>query len=188
MSKKCDCCGNKMNKLTSVQILDGNICTSCAQISQNCILTSVSNIKKAWEENHSRYQVFNPNMTITDFGSGYVFIDTSNQMCYVSNHKKTQIEPIIFKFTEIDGYRIERVGEKTITKSKGGIGRAVVGGALFGGIGAIVGASTARQETKQVGGISMLYVDLNINGVQTTVSISSPPLKAKDFLESAMSV
>ena len=52
--------------------------------------------------------------------------------------------------------------------------------------GAIVGAATAKQETKEVGGVPILYVDLSINGMNTTVSISNPPLKAADYLENAM--
>ena len=71
-------------------------------------------------------------------------------------------------------------------RPKKGLNRAVVGGALFGTAGAIVGAATAKQETKEVGGVPILYVDLSINGMNTTVSISNPPLKAADYLENAM--
>lgn len=46
--------------------------------------------------------------------------------------------------------------------------------------------ATAKQETKEVGGVPILYVDLSINGMNTTVSISNPPLKAADYLENAM--
>ena len=87
-----------------------------------------------------------------------------------------------------DRYRIEKVGEKTVTKTKGGITRAVVGGALFGVGGAIVGASTAKQETKTTGGVPMLYIDLDFQGVKTTVSISNPPLKAAQTLDSMINV
>ena len=143
-------------------------------------------MKEAWEENHRRFQSFNAGITVSDFGSGFLFIDTEQKMFYLSNTKKPKLEPVVFKFSEIDEFRIEQVGQKTITKTKGGVGRAVVGGALFGVTGAVVGASTAKQETKQVGGIPILYVDLNINGLKTTVSIARPPLKASDYLENAM--
>lgn len=110
-----------------------------------------------------------------------------NRKCFTCpTVKKTKLEPVVFKSSEINAFKIEQVGQKTITKTKGGIGRAVVGGALFGTAGAIVGAATAKQETKEVGGVPILYVDLSINGMNTTVSISNPPLKAADYLENAM--
>ena len=93
-----------------------------------------------------------------------------------------QPHSIVFTFSELEEYRIEKVGEKTITKTKGGITRAVVGGATFGLAGAIVGASTAKQETVKKGGVPILYLDLNLNGLKTTLSISNPPFKATEFL------
>ena len=89
----------------------------------------------------------------------------------------------MFKFSELEEYKIEKVGEKTITKTKGGITRAVVGGTAFGLAGAIVGASTAKQETMKKGGVAVLYLDLDLGGVKTTVSIQRPPLKAPEFLD-----
>lgn len=186
--KKCDVCGGKLHKLTASQVADGNICVMCGRICRNSLLSSVNDIKRAWEENQRRFQNFNPTMTISNMGSGYIFVDTPNQLCYISQGKKVKDDPVVFKFSEIDEYRIEQIGQKTITKSKGGIGRAVVGGAVFGVAGAIVGASTAKTETKQVGGVPFLYVELNLNGVKTTVSISNPPAKASDFLENAIEV
>ena len=115
-----------------------------------------------------------------------MFIDTEQKMFYLSSNKKPKLEPIVFKFSEIEEYRIEQVGQKTITKTKGGVGRAVVGGALYGVAGAIVGASTAKQETKRVGGIPILKVDLNINGLKTTISLANPPLTVSDYLSNAM--
>lgn len=46
-------------------------------------------------------------------------------------------------------YDISFLGESgSTTKKKGGIVRAVAGGAMFGGVGAIVGSSTAKSKTK----------------------------------------
>ena len=84
------------------------------------------------------FQLFNAGITVSDFGSGFLFIDTEQKMFYLSNTKKPKLEPVVFKFSEIDEFRIEQVGQKTITKTKGGVGRAVVGGALFGVTGAVV--------------------------------------------------
>lgn len=183
--EKCAICGEKLSG-TSIQINGGAVCPVCNRLSTGSPLCTAEQLKEAWEENHHRFQSFNTGITVSDFGSGFLFIDTEQKMFYLSNTKKPKLEPVVFKFSEIDEFRIEQVGQKTITKTKGGVGRAVVGGALFGVTGAVVGASTAKQETKQVGGIPILYVDLNINGLKTTVSIARPPLKASDYLENAM--
>ena len=175
--ERCAICGERLS-FTAIQINGGSICPACNRLSTGSPL--------AWEENHNRFRNFKPGMVISDFASGFLFIDPEQKMFYLSNSKKTKLEPVVFKFSEINAFKIEQVGQKTITKTKGGIGRAVVGGALFGTAGAIVGAATAKQETKEVGGVPILYVDLSINGMNTTVSISNPPLKAADYLENAM--
>lgn len=183
--EKCAICGEKLSG-TGIQINGGAICPVCNRLSTGSPLCTAEQLKEAWKENHRRFQFFNAGITVSDFGSGFLFIDTEQKMFYLSNTKKPKLEPVVFKFSEIDEFRIEQVGQKTITKTKGGVGRAVVGGALFGVTGAVVGASTAKQETKQVGGIPILYVDLNIKGLKTTVSIARPPLKASNYLENAM--
>lgn len=183
--ERCAICGEKLS-FTAIQINGGSICPACNRLSTGSPLASVEQVKKAWEENHNRFRNFKPGMVISDFASGFLFIDPEQKMFYLSNSKKTKLEPVVFKSSEINAFKIEQVGQKTITKTKGGIGRAVVGGALFGTAGAIVGAATAKQETKEVGGVPILYVDLSINGMNTTVSISNPPLKAADYLENAM--
>lgn len=177
----CDCCGLKLH-VKPIQISDGGICGLCYTICTGSPMTSVAKVKAAWDENNARLQVFNPNMTVTNLGCGYIFIDTEHKMACISNQKKLQPQSIVFTFSELEEYRIEKVGEKTITKTKGGITRAVVGGAAFGLAGAIVGASTAKQETVKKGGVPILYLDLNLNGLKTTLSISNPPFKATEFL------
>ena len=82
--------------------------------------------------------------------------------------------------------RLNRLDRKPLLRRKAGLVGPLLAGALFGTAGAIVGAATAKQETKEVGGVPILYVDLSINGMNTTVSISNPPLKAADYLENAM--
>ena len=155
----------------------------CNTICTRSPMTTVAKVKTAWDENGARLQAFSPNMSVNDFGSGSIFIDTINKMACITNAKKFDQYSIVFKFSELEEYRIEKVGEKTITKTKGGITRAVVGGAAFGLAGAIVGASTAKQETTKKGGVAVLYLDLDLGGVKTTVSIQRPPLKASEFLD-----
>lgn len=181
----CDCCGLKLH-VKPIQISDGGICGLCNTICTNSPMTTVAKVKAAWDENNVRLQTFTPNMTVTNLGCGYIFIDTEHKMACISNQKKLAPNSIVFNFSELEEYRIEKVGEKTITKTKGGITRAVVGGATFGLAGAIVGASTAKQETVKKGGVPVLYIDLNLNGLKTTLSISNPPFKATEFLNNIL--
>ena len=181
----CDCCGLKLH-VKPIQISDGGICGLCNTICTNSPMTTVAKVKAAWDENNVRLQTFTPNMTVTNLGCGYIFIDTEHKMACISNQKKLAPNSIVFNFSELEEYRIEKVGEKTITKTKGGITRAVVGGATFGLAGAIVGASTAKQETVKKGGVPVLYIDLNLNGRKTTLSISNPPFKATEFLNNIL--
>ena len=181
----CDCCGLKLH-VKPIQISDGGICGLCNTICTNSPMTTVAKVKAAWNENNIRLQTFTPNMTVTNLGCGYIFIDTEHEMACISNQKKLAPNSIVFNFSELEEYRIEKVGEKTITKTKGGITRAVVGGATFGLAGAIVGASTAKQETVKKGGVPVLYIDLNLYGLKTTLSISYPPFKATEFLNNIL--
>lgn len=184
-SKKCDCCGAKLHSFASILIADGYICPSCGRFAINSPTATILQVRATVINNRHRFQIFNPTMTITNLACGYIFVDTEQQYCYVSPSKNV-IEPIVFKYSEIEEYRIERVGEKTIIKTKGGIKRATIGGALFGGAGAVVGAATAKQEVHKTTGTAVLYIDLNISGLRTTVSIANPPFQAANFLDNAI--
>ena len=188
MKNKCSVCGGKIPMLAKTQISDGIICPPCSRICTLSPLASTEAIKNAWEENHRRFKNFKATMQLTNIGRGYLFIDMPQQYAYITNHKKPKLEPVVFSFSEIEEYRIEVSGQETITKTKGGLGRAVVGGALFGTAGAVVGASTAKTETKTTGGIPMLYITLNINGLKTVTSISSPPYNANEALDNMMNL
>lgn len=188
MKTLCPICGDKISMFSKTQISDGIICAPCSRICSLSPLATTESVKSAWEENHRRFKSFKETMKITNIGSGYIFIDMTQQYAYISNYKKPKLEPIIFAFSEVEEYRIENVGEKVITKTKGGIGRAVVGGVLFGGVGAVVGASTAKKETQTTGGTPILHVTLNLSGLKTSISISNPPLKAAETLDNMMNL
>lgn len=186
MKNRCLICNNKVSGITKQQIGDGIICPICGRICNHSTLVDSATVKILWETNHQRFKNFQESSLLTSFGSGFIHLDLNHQWCYIVSQKKPKLEPVVFAFNEIEGYTLEVVGQKTITKTKGGIGRAIVGGALFGSIGAVVGASTAKQETKTTGGINILKIDLVLNGVKTTVSISNPPLKAQETIDSMM--
>lgn len=97
-----------------------------------------------------------------------------------------------FLYSEIEDYKIKEYGSKTVieTKSKGAIKRAVVGGVLTGGVGAVIGASTAKKEStvKKTQGQFILYITIGFDKVKTTLALSNPPAGASDFLTEAMAM
>lgn len=58
----------------------------------------------------------------------------------------------VFKFSELDSVELVEDGEVV---SKSGLGRAVAGGLLFGGAGAIVGGITGKKDKSMVNNISL---------------------------------
>ncbi len=180
----CSVCGIKLPKHFRTELPEGYICTSCARLCTRSNLVSIEQLSTVWSENQQRFKSFVANMVVTELGRGYIYIDTQHNWAYISQKKIPNINPIVFSFSEIEDYRIENVGEKVVTKTKGGIGRALVGGAVFGAAGAIVGATTAKTETKTTGGIATLYIDLNLQGIKTTISMAYPPSTTMATLES----
>lgn len=171
----CAVCGEKESKHLCTEIADGTLCPQCARYCSQSPLASVAVVRQTREENHRRFQQFHETKVLTQTLGGSIFVDLDHRLCYLSGQKKPKVEPLVFQFSEVEGYQLERVGEKTVTKTKGGLTRAVVGGALFGPAGAIVGASTAKTETKTTGGISILSVALNLGGLKTRVQLAGQP-------------
>ena len=141
MKNICPVCGNIINFKSKAA--DGVICVGCANLAPSHATENIDTLKKYWLENQSRKNIFNETNVLKNFIGDSVFIDDNNQLFYIGN-KKLQ-NPQYYYFHEVSGYAIEKEGEKIVTKSKGGIGRAIVGGALFGGVGAVVGAATSKK-------------------------------------------
>ena len=66
----------------------------------------------------------------------------------------------IFKFNEISDYELLENGT---TVASGGLGRAIIGGALLGGAGAIVGGVTGQKKTKKI--IDMLVLQISTTNI-----------------------
>lgn len=75
-----------------------------------------------------------------------------------SNSKRFRINGECFRYGDLINYEL---CENNSVEQKGGIGRAIIGGALFGETGAIVGAST--RESKNM--VNSLYIRLTIKSV-----------------------
>ena len=76
---------------------------------------------------------------LTRSAGDFIAIDEDNHLVKLGN--------AYFKFENIIGYEL-RVDGDTMISHSGGVGRAIVGGLLFGAAGAIVGAATRGANTK----------------------------------------
>ena len=140
----CSICGSKDGK----KVKDGFICPECMQkaglFKDRKILMDrnhqVSIIKEAIKKNEifqekqrKRQEIFNVTLNVEN----QIDVDEHNGLF----RKKKSSD--IYSFEEILDYEILENGGSV---ASGGIGRAVVGGVLAGGVGAIVGGSTRKQK------------------------------------------
>ena len=140
---KCPICKGKINSFNKTKALDGTICGYCASLCSSHSVMQVEEISEHWKKNNERWNVFKTTQKLKNIMSGVVSIDTDNEMfvfCDAENKKKIKITPIVFKYNEVIRYEKEIVGERNVSKKKGTLTRAVVGGAIAGPVGAIVGA------------------------------------------------
>ena len=78
------------------------------------------------------------------YSNGYtIYIDEKKEKMMISNMLSGNRK--VFNFDEILGMEIAEDGVST-----NGVGRAAVGGVLFGGVGAIVGSNTAKKTVKTI--------------------------------------
>lgn len=95
--------------------------------------------------------------------NGFTATKRAGALCADENNKKWWVEhdggsPIFHDYNEILDFELVVDGEKF--KSKGGVSRAIAGGILFGGVGAIVGASTAKRQST----ITKMYMTIILKG------------------------
>ncbi|HHD2752250.1 TPA: SHOCT domain-containing protein [Clostridium perfringens] len=159
--QNCDICGNTIG-FGKVKCLDGVICGEC-QFKQHkiskCQLTNNLTLKEVKE-----YIDFNPTKNIDK----YLLINESEKKWIaplgISNGKKN---PTIYNFSDISSY--ELIEDDEVILKSGGLGRALVGGALFGGAGAIIGGITAKRKSKKQ--INKLYIKITLNDFNNPVII-----------------
>ncbi|MDY3829234.1 MAG: SHOCT domain-containing protein [Clostridium sp.] len=183
---KCPICKGKINSFNKTKALDGTICGYCASLCSSHSVMQVEEISEHWKKNNERWNVFKTTQKLKNIMSGVVSIDTDNEMfvfCDAENKKKIKITPIVFKYNEVIRYEKEIVGERNVSKKKGTLTRAVVGGAIAGPVGAIVGGGTAKTETKTVGGVELLKIRFKLESGEYEKCITNYPLELIGFLD-----
>lgn len=165
----CPVCGKPAKGLATIKIKDKQtLCTDCSvnvhMDSSMLPCQSVEDIKEHFayrEENRVLYQGFSATKEFK-CGDAYLREDAKMKKWYFSYNKEPQ-NPQLFGYDEILDYELTEDGEQL---AKGGVGSAVAGGIMFGGVGAIVGSNVGKKKTKTVVNDICLRVSLKHKYIQ----------------------
>lgn len=144
----CSLCGGKVSMLGKLQVTDCVVCgacrAKCSPLATSLPLMTVKQISDHIQErdrNAVAYKSFSP----TDRVGNYLMIDRRAQTwCSPCLDKKN---PDLFPFSDILDFELVEDG---VSITKGGLGSAIVGGAVFGGVGAIVGSGIGKKQKDMV--------------------------------------
>lgn len=140
--EECDICHNgvEFKKLS-----DGCICKECISkcnlfinplswksISSEKVIVAVN----AQQKNVDLLKIFSPTKKV----DSHLEVDENNHLW------KLNYMNVIFHYSEIISYELLEDGESI---TKGSLGSALVGGALFGGVGALVGSAVGTRKTNR---------------------------------------
>ena len=132
----CSLCGKKLSALAyKTEILDGTVCGECLKkagfngLPNGRSFNTVS-LKLLLDRRAELINSFSPTKTVGDF------------MAVDENHNSFRIGKDVFEYANLLSFELLENGN---TVTKGGLGRAVVGGMLFGGVGAVVGGVTGSK-------------------------------------------
>ena len=157
--EKCAVCGGKTSMLTKVKVSDGVICGTCrakcgflAKVELKTTAQIINRIKSR-EENAIKVSNFTPTDAVGDF----IKVDrNSKTWCsptQTSGFGVSDKNPDIFSFSDLIDFELFEDG---VSITKGGLGTAVAGGILFGGVGAIVGGGLGKKQKDVVNKMSII--------------------------------
>ena len=165
--KKADICCICDTEIGVLNIEDGWICNSCFK--EYCDALSMTKAPKilkkldiektisSTKKNNELQKIFNPTNNIEN----YIEFDEDNKKWLVSKRSENDKKaPIIHSYENIVKFEILEDGESIVS---GGVGRAIVGGALFGATGAIVGGITGKKTTRKV--VDTFKIKITFNNI-----------------------
>ena len=153
MANTCPVCGGKMGLLNREKSADGLICAGCSNFFYSRLGFRASKqptdvLASYWATLEQRRTAFKETDSFYDGDSLFVSIDKTNQLFYIGHRSGDKCPRVVYSFDEVAGYESD-ADDVMVTQSVGRIGRAVVGAVVAGPAGAIVGASTAKSETRK---------------------------------------
>lgn len=154
MANTCPVCGGKLGLLNREKSADGLICATCSnffysKLGFRAAKQSTAALADYWVTLEQRRKAFKETDSIYDGDALFVSIDKVNQLFCFGHRGGDKGPRMIYSFDEVAEYESDVPDDLMVTETKGGIGRAVIGAAVAGPVGAIVGASTAKTETRK---------------------------------------
>lgn len=179
MAKKICCVCNKSIGMLSAKasLSDGFVCGDCLKKSGMSGLNKANqytceSIKQLLEKRNHMATDFKATKTV----GSLILIDEVNMWFKIGND--------IFEYANLLSFELLEDGQ-TITK--GGLGRAVAGGLLFGGVGAVVGGITGGKKTKGVCTSMKIRVTLKNAHIDTVyIPLITTETKTNGFLYKTM--
>ncbi|ECC0366231.1 DUF4428 domain-containing protein [Listeria monocytogenes] len=168
----CAICGKKLGLFGNFELRDGaHVCTKCARKNGHGIVVKPNEMrattleeflshKPTLEKEKQEKVKLDKSFTADKALENLVFIDSENGLFKVNS--KFNIET--YHLEDVVGYEIV---ENSEIKTSGGLGRAAVGGILFGGAGAVVGAVTGRKNQEAV---KTLQIRIKLNSEANPVA------------------
>lgn len=150
--KLCSVCSKPISTFaTSHPICGGSICEECwARCSP---LAQLSNMSPQDILKHIELRCEQPEwVESTDTVKNYLCVDRKRQLWY-SPFVCISGDEDVFHFSQLIGFDLVEDGTSI---TEGGLGSALVGGALLGGTGAIIGASLGRKQKSICGQLSVI--------------------------------
>ncbi|GAA0857771.1 hypothetical protein GCM10008916_12830 [Clostridium nitritogenes] len=157
--KLCDICGKNEAKLIVAKRV---VCKECFKLAYDCKplfknhkdinLATIKADIKVNKEIRNNMDKFNTTSCI----NGVRFDDNNNQIMLPPKLGHTLAK--VYNYNDILDFELIEDGNVLVTK--GGLGRAIAGGLLFGGVGAIVGGVTGKRKSNET--IQRLLVRLTI--------------------------
>lgn len=154
MANTCPVCGGKLGLLNREKSADGLICAGCSsfffsKLGFRAAKQPTAALADYWAALEQRRKVFKEIDSIYDGDALFVSINKTNRLFCFGHRGGDKGPRMIYSFDEVAGYESDAPDDLTVTETKGGIGRAVIGAAVAGPVGAIVGAATAKTETRK---------------------------------------
>lgn len=183
MKRICPVCGEK-TKCKIKLSKKVRICIPCSKLSPNYTAESLEDLIKYHQEQTIRRDIFNKSKTLRTMYGTKLLIDEANKLFYIG--KKKDKTPMIYRYDEVVSSSIDYHIKQKVAKKRGALGGAIVGGALFGGVGAVVGAANADTVIDEEKGLPFLKIILNTSAGERTLELNEPTMKQMQFFEVCM--
>ena len=180
----CANCGAKIGAFSRTKI-DGEmyLCESCVEQCSNIIVSQLRYKTIADVKNDIARMNLYPEFAPTH-RFGKLLFDANNKLWKAPNYP-------VYRFQDINDFEVVEERETQSisytnqrTKTKGGLGRALVGGAMFGVAGAIVGGATAKRKSVTIGSTNTSNIEFFTKlGVRIMLNDMSVPSITINFLD-----